>query len=262
MIKGGRDATGELPNDLIDRELYFNPEKGVLGKSYSCVGGLVDRLPFDNSKCRIPEDSVGNYDPAHLTTCEVASDAFRSAGMDPFNLRTKNVGVYIGHTGGTNKAGDIIFAIYIEQVANYLTQLESLGQLSAAEKQTIIDRLVADVRCENDHREVNDNLVLESSTAAQLISSAFGLQGPSMVIDAACASSLQALAIAARALQQGSIDAALVGGSSVCKKESLILFSAAQSVTRSAASRSPTDTRAEAISIRSTSTSVSSIRAM
>ena len=51
-----------------------------------------------------------------------------------------------------------------------------------------------------------------------------------MVIDAACASSMQALAVAGRALRQGNIDMAVVGGASVCKKESLILFSAAQSV--------------------------------
>ena len=127
MIRSARDATGVLPEELIDRELYFDPEKGVRGKSYSCVGGLVDVLPFDNSKCRIPEDELGVYDPAHLTTCEVASDALRDSGFDPFNLPHKNAGVYIGHTGGTNKAGDVIVALYIERVANYLMELESLG---------------------------------------------------------------------------------------------------------------------------------------
>ncbi|MDA8043611.1 MAG: beta keto-acyl synthase, partial [Pirellulales bacterium] len=44
------------------------------------------------------------------------------------------------------------------------------------------------------------------------------------------ASSLQALAIAARALNAGSIDQAIVGGASYCKSDSLVLFSAAQSV--------------------------------
>ena len=231
LIKTGRDATGELSNDVIDRELYFDPEKGVRGKSYSCVGGLVERLPFDDAKCRLPKESIESYDPAHLTTCEVASDSFRDAGLDPFDLPTKNVGVYIGHAGGTNRAGDIVFAIYAEQVANYLAKLESLAEISPDDKQRLIDRLITDIRGQNDHRELNDIPNLESSSAAQLISIAFGLEGPSMVIDAACASSMQALAVAGRALQQGDIDIALVGGASVCKKESLILFSAAQSVT-------------------------------
>ena len=91
--------------------------------------------------------------------------------------------------------------------------------------------MIGEIRQEYDHREDGKRLSLDSSNAAQLISGTFGLEGPSMVIDAACASSMQALASAGRALQQGHIDMALVGGASVCKKESLILFSAAQSVT-------------------------------
>ncbi len=233
LIRSARDATGELPEEILDRELYFDPEKGVLGKSYSFMGGLVDRLPFDNTKCRLPEGILGDYDPAHLTTCEVASDALRDAKLDPFNLPTKNVGVYIGHTGGTNKAGDVVFAIYIEQVANYLMDLDSLAHLPVEQRRAVVDQLIEEVRRENDHRDSNAELKLDSSTGAQLISRAFGLEGPSMVIDAACASSMQALALASRALQQGHIDMAVVGGASVCKKESLILFSAAQSVTNS-----------------------------
>ena len=50
------------------------------------------------------------------------------------------------------------------------------------------------------------------------------------MVDAACASSLQALSIAAAALQQGRIDMAVVGGASYCKSDTLVLFSHAQSL--------------------------------
>ena len=53
---------------------------------------------------------------------------------------------------------------------------------------------------------------------------------PYLVVDAACASSLQALAIGARSLLAGGVDQAIVGGASYCKSDSLVLFSAAQSV--------------------------------
>ena len=189
-------------NSLIGSSISI-PRRGVRGKSYSCVGGLVDPLPFDNSKCRIPEEEVGNYDPAHLKTCEVASEALRSAGLDPFNLPSQNAGVYIGHTGGTNKAGDIIFALYIERVANHLMQMESLAHLPVAQRQAVVDQLIEEIRRENDHREEGRELRLESSSAAQLISRTFGLEGPSMVIDAACASSMQALAAAGKSPATG-----------------------------------------------------------
>ena len=230
LIRTGGDATGELPEEIIDRDLYYDPRRGVRGKAYTCKGGLVDRLPFDNSKCRLPEEQIKNFDSAHLTICEIASDALRHAKYDPFELPSRNVGVYIGHTGGTNKPGDIAYAIYIEQAALYLHELESLGRLSTDQRESIISQLVLEVRQECDHRTQNPTLSLESNTGAQIVAQAFGLEGPCVVIDAACASSMQALAVAGRALRQGSIDMALVGGASVCKKESLILFSAAQSV--------------------------------
>ena len=134
LIRTAGDATGELPEEIIDRELYFDPRRGIRGKSYTCKGGLVDRLPFDNSKCRLPEDQIKNFDSAHLTMCELASDALRHAKYDPFNLPSRNVGVYYGHTGGTNKPGDVVYAIYIEQAARYLQELESLGRLSADQR--------------------------------------------------------------------------------------------------------------------------------
>ena len=230
LIRSGGDATGELPLDLIDRELYFDPRKGVRGKSYTTKGGLIDDLPFDNSKCRLREEWVKNFDPAHRVICEVASDALRDAGYDPFDLATREAGVYLGHTGGTNKPGDIVYAIHIEQALRYLHDLESIGHLTAEERQAIADRITSEVRAECDHRNENPDLIFESNVGAQIVASAFGLEGPCMVIDAACASSMQALAMAGRALQQGNIDMALVGGASNCKRESLILFSAAQSV--------------------------------
>ena len=65
---------------------------------------------------------------------------------------------------------------------------------------------------------------------AGTISKAFGLTGPFMAVNSACASSLQAIHAGVRALQLGRIDMAIVGGASDCKGDSLVLFSHAQSM--------------------------------
>ena len=65
---------------------------------------------------------------------------------------------------------------------------------------------------------------------AGTISRAFGLTGPYLAINSACASSLQAMLVAGRALQQGRIDMAIVGGASDMKSDSLVLFANAQAM--------------------------------
>ena len=217
LIINGLDATGELPHEILDRDLYYSPGKPKVGRSYSSVGGVMPQLPFDNSKCRLSEETISRYDASHLVACEVASEALRDAGYDPFSLSGQDVGVYLGHTGGSSKVGDVMLGVQIEETTRYLSDLPSLSGVSRDRIDTMARRITERIRARNDHRRLNADLELESHTAAKLIASAFDLRGPSVVVDAACASSLQALALAARALHQGTIDMAVVGGASCCK---------------------------------------------
>ncbi|MCA9008407.1 MAG: SDR family NAD(P)-dependent oxidoreductase [Planctomycetaceae bacterium] len=67
--------------------------------------------------------------------------------------------------------------------------------------------------------------------AASLAARILGLTGPRTVIDAACASSLVALAQAMLAIRAGRIDSAVVGGATYNNIDNLILFSHSQACT-------------------------------
>ena len=230
LIESGSDATGELPASILDRELYYDPRRGIRGKSYTATGGMCSKTPHDPSKCRFPTEVLATYDEAHVTMCEVAHDALQDATYDPFHLRTRNVGVFFGHTCGSRIAGDLVYSVYAEQTAQYLHEVQAAQGLSRAERSAIIRTLVADARAKYDHRRRTPSLDLCANRGTQLIVHAFGLDGPGVVVDAACASSVFAMLLGIRALQLGSIDMALVGGASYLKSDSLVLFSAAQSV--------------------------------
>jgi len=232
LIESGGDATGELPNSILDRELYYDARYGIRGKSYTAVGGMCPKTSPDPSKCRLPDEVLANYDEAHVTMCEVAHDALQDAGYDPFHLRTRSVGVYFGHTCASRIAGDLVYAVCTEQTAQYLHEIQAAQGLSRAERSAIIRTLVADARAKYDHRRRTPDLDLSANNGAQLIARAFGLDGPCIVVDAACASSIFAMLLGVRALQLGSIDMAVIGGASYLKSDSLVLFSAAQSVAR------------------------------
>jgi acyl transferase domain-containing protein/acyl carrier protein len=231
LVVEGRTAWGRLPESRLPRDLYFHPEKSRLGKSYSELGAVVSDRPVDPAVCPITPAMLERFDVAHAIFLEVASLACRDAGQDPFAMPAdRRTGVYVGHTGGSTRIGDIVYATGIDETARYLTDLDVARELLGPETAAVADELTAAVRRRYGGREPGCKLDLGALAAAKLVQQALKLDGPYLVVDAACASSLQAMAIGARAVLEGSIDQAIVGGASYCKSDSLVLFSAAQSV--------------------------------
>ncbi|MGB0656059.1 MAG: beta-ketoacyl synthase N-terminal-like domain-containing protein, partial [Pirellulales bacterium] len=232
LVAQGATAWGRLPEDRLSRDLYFAQQKGTVGKSYSELGGLVTHRPIDRSVCPLTSDHVENYDIAHQIFLEVASRACRDAGLDPFAMpKHSRTGVYVGHTGGSAAVGDYVYSTRIDEAAHLLHEVDVARELLGGDAVArLSEDVTASVRRRYAGRKAGRPIALSALDAARLVREALQLEGPYLVVDAACASSLQALAIAARALNAGSIDQAIVGGASYCKSDSLVLFSAAQSV--------------------------------
>lgn len=229
LVRTGGTAWGPLPESRLNRELYFDAERGKVGKTYSEIGAVVSDRPIDTANCPIPDSWFDDYDPAHLIVCEVVTEALRSAGYDPFKLRDRNVGVYIGHTGGSAKVADAVYSTCVPDMTRVLHDFPALARLGESGKQ-IADSLVKRIRNRYPAPLAGVEPDLSGLVASVLVSKLFGLTGPHLVVDAACASSFQALALASRALRQGRINMAIVGGASYCKSDSLVLFSQAHSV--------------------------------
>jgi acyl transferase domain-containing protein/acyl carrier protein/NADP-dependent 3-hydroxy acid dehydrogenase YdfG len=234
LVVHGRTAWGRLPDSRLPRDLYFDPVKSKVGKSYSDLGAIVSERPADPAVCPIRADMLDRYDVAHHIFLEVASLACRDAGLDPFAMpRGPRTGVYVGHTGGSTRIGDYVYSTGIDGTTAWLGDVEAARELLGAGAESVAAEVTAAVRRDHPGRRPGEKLDLGALGAAKIVREALQLDGPYLVVDAACASSLQALAIAARALQQGGIDQAIVGGASYCKSDSLVLFSAAQSVSNS-----------------------------
>ncbi|MFM9194324.1 MAG: beta-ketoacyl synthase N-terminal-like domain-containing protein, partial [Planctomycetia bacterium] len=231
LVVEGRTAWGLLPESRFSRELYFHPEKSRVGKSYSEMGAVVSDRPVDPAVCPITPAMLESYDVAHHIFLEVASQACRDAGMDPFAMPAdRRTGVYVGHTGGSTRIGDIVYSTGIDETAALLSEVEAARTLLGTEVEAVGADVTAAVRNRYPGRKPGESHDLGALGAAKIVQEALKLDGPYLVVDAACASSLQAMAIGARALLQGGIDQAIVGGASYCKSDSLVLFSAAQSV--------------------------------
>ena len=110
MIEGAGTAISPLPESRLDRGLYYHPEKGRIGSTYTELSGLVPETPFDHNRFPIPDELVSAYDSVHLRMLEVCCEAITSAGMDPLSgLSGSRTGVYMGNTSGSTLAADLTF---------------------------------------------------------------------------------------------------------------------------------------------------------
>src|SRR5262245_13369728 len=96
LISQGKSAVSEAPQERFDQRLYYDPQKGVRGKSYSKLAAVLKDRTFDPSSCPMPEELLNSVDHTHLLMTQVASDALRHAGLDPFHLAPSNTSVFIG----------------------------------------------------------------------------------------------------------------------------------------------------------------------
>jgi len=229
MIQG-KNAVAPVPATRLNRELYFNPKVGTRGCSYSDLAALVDYSDAEVIDDLITAHDLQNHDPAHLTLLRVVRDAMNHAGISAAAWKGRQVGTFIGHTTASMLGGDYVYGTHIPQVADYLRETNLSDLLPSGASQQIMQQLTEQVRSQFPWRTRERNPQLAVGHAARLVSKKFGLNGPSMIFNSACASSLQAIGHGMKSLQLGRVEAAIVGGASCFSSDTLVLFSAAQSL--------------------------------
>ncbi|MBT2423394.1 SDR family NAD(P)-dependent oxidoreductase [Streptomyces sp. ISL-22] len=170
----GRDAIGEVPADRFDARRTVTTDMSRTGKSYTAAGGFLDDVAgFDAAYFGISPKEAAPMDPQHRLLLELAAEALDDAAIAPARLAGSDTAVYVG----------------ISDASYGLLQMLSL--------ETVNPYTMTGAA---------------SSIAANRLSHAFDLHGPSMAVDTACSSSLVALDRACHTLWEGTSRTALCGG--------------------------------------------------
>ncbi|MGK5543610.1 SDR family NAD(P)-dependent oxidoreductase [Streptomyces sp. URMC 127] len=173
-LREGRDLVTDMPADRFDADRFVDAGMPRTGKSYTAAGGfLTDVEGFDAAYFGISPKEAAHMDPQHRLLLELAAEALDDAGVDPAVLAGTGTAVYVG-------ISDMSYG------ALQLHLPSNIGPYTIAGA--------------------------ASSIAANRLSHAFDLRGPSMVVDTACSSSLVALDRACRTLWDGTSRTALCGG--------------------------------------------------
>ncbi|MEU5417941.1 SDR family NAD(P)-dependent oxidoreductase [Streptomyces sp. NPDC020667] len=182
-LLAGRDSITEIPEDRWDHSRYYDPRRGIDGRTYSKWGGFLDGIDeFDPLFFGISPKQASMMDPQERLFLQCAHTTLEDAGYTRDALRAA------ARARVAEDAGDIgvfVGAMYSEY------------QLHGAE---------CSVR--------GEPVVVPGSLAsiANRVSYFLDASGPSVTVDTMCASALSAIHLACAAIRSGECGAAVAGG--------------------------------------------------
>ena len=189
LLIAGKDAMRPVPSDRYDIEALHDPRPGTPERLVSLEGGfLEDVRGFDAELFGISRREAVKMDPQHRLLLEVSRDAIEDAGIRLERIAGARAGVFVGLFTGD----------YRERMFRQPTR----------------------------DLDVYAEIGTTRSSASGRIAHAFNLTGPTVAVDAACASSLVAVHLAAASIRSGESEMALAAGSNVIlEPETTLCFS-------------------------------------
>ncbi len=211
-IKNRVDAITPVPPSHWRADEYLDPDPKAPDRVYTARGGFLDPVPFPPGDFGIAPNDLEATDTAQLLALLVARQALLDAGYDlgPAADRRRRtpdrgrVGVILGVTGT------------LELVIPLGARLGHPRWRRALKEAGVGDAVADDVV-----RRIGESYVgwqessfpgLLGNVVAGRVANRLDLGGTNCVVDAACASSLGALHLAALELQSGRADAVITGG--------------------------------------------------
>jgi malonyl CoA-acyl carrier protein transacylase len=196
----------EVPPSRWDHALYYDPKPHMPDKTYCRVGAFLD-FSIDRNELGIPPHDFRSMTRATRISMWLADRAIRASGILTSDIPRERIAVLISQNSG-EAAGtlpNIIIRAYVHDILADIKRAVDLtpDQLSAIQQALKSGRMAPD-----------DTTLLGrlNCAAAGFICKQYGFMGPSHAVSAACATSLVALHSAIQMIQNGIIDAAVVGG--------------------------------------------------
>ena len=196
----GRNAISEVDPQRWQVDRYFDPAsvaRGAGEKTPSKWGGFIDRVPFDPLSYGIPPASLAAIEPVQLLALEVAARALADAG-------------YAADSSGVGRRFDrahtsVVFGAEAGTDLSSTYGLRSLWPSLAGDLPPDLDGFLPKLT-EDSFPGLLTNVI------AGRIANRLDLGGVNYTVDAACASSLAALDVACKELNNGTSDMVLCGG--------------------------------------------------
>ena len=207
-ILAGTDCTGDVPPDRWDPATFFDPGATTPGRVACRRGGyLADPIPFDAAQHGVMPLAVAGGEPEQFLVLEAARAALADAGLPdgPADGRRVEVVVARGNYFNRGNLSRLSHGRILEQT------LAILRSLHPDWTDDEVAAVRADLRANLPPFEAATISGQLTNATSGRVADRLNLLGANYVVDAASASSLVALDLAARSLRAGHADLALVG---------------------------------------------------
>ncbi|MFL5327830.1 MAG: beta-ketoacyl synthase N-terminal-like domain-containing protein [Gemmataceae bacterium] len=186
-ISAGVDCSQEVPSGRwsIPADDAYSPEIGRIDHVYSKRGYFLDDVPIEADGLAISQSDLVKLDPSVRLAVTLAHRAWDSANANTAD--PKRVGIMLGH-----------IALPTEFASRRSTEL--------------LEHIYRTGKVDGATSQIDPRNRFVAGWPAIVVAKALGLGGTAFTLDAACASSLNALKLACDALQDGRADAMLAGG--------------------------------------------------
>ncbi len=205
-IRRGVDAIDEIPSTHWRPDAYFDADPKRPDMTYAQRGGFLSPVPFDPLEFGIAPSNLEAIDTSQLLGLVASKRALEDAGYgaDGKACDRSRIGCILGVTGA------------LEMVIPLGARLGHPKWRQALKDAGVPDDVAADVieRIGESYVPWQENSFpgLLGNVVAGRIANRLDLGGTNCVVDAACASSLSALHLAALELWSGRADMVLTGG--------------------------------------------------
>jgi len=202
------NAISDAPPEW-EAELFYEENTKADDRTYCKRGGFLGKLAqFDPFAFGIMPNAVDGGEPDHYMALQASHDALKDCGALDLEAVKQRTAVIIGRGTYVNRgnAAALQQGVMVEAILRILKQLHP--EHSDEELAEIKKRIQSTLPPFN--ADTSSGLVPNIITGR--IANRLDLMGPNYLIDAACASSLVAVEMAARELQYGNCDLALAGG--------------------------------------------------
>ncbi|KFE69518.1 type I polyketide synthase [Hyalangium minutum] len=211
-LLGKRCAIGEIPSERAPIDRYLDPTRQSKVRPYTNLAGYIVDGSWPQEQVRVPPKMSSQIDRGHSWTMKAALQALADARVTRETVDPARVGVVMGYLPPLEREFQTQARVYYAEFDGRLA--EQLKQRGVDDVTAARLRAAAEALYKSELPPITEDTLLGylGSLAVGRVAHHLDFQGPMLMVECACASSLAALDIAMNQLRTGQCDLVLVGG--------------------------------------------------